>query len=126
MRKENAKLVRSKWDEDANSSSSCAGRRRNFFFFKSKTKTETKTNCCIQKRKKMKKGVVAAALCARSATKISPATKDPKIKIATRSLRNEHATKVHENCRLPERAQKAKGEIHTKFRGAKQDPQINK
>ncbi len=27
---------------------------------------------------------------------------------------------------LPKRAQKAEGEIHTKFKGEKKDPQINK
>jgi hypothetical protein len=89
---------------------------------KTKTKTETKTNCCDAEEKEDEEGSGSCCTCARSATKFSLATK---IKIATRSLRNEHARKVHENCTLPERAQKAKGEIHTRFRGEENDPQIN-
>jgi peptidyl-tRNA hydrolase len=94
---------------------------------KQKQKQKPRQIVATQKRKKMKKGVVAAAL-VHGAQQNFARNKGPKIKIkiATRSLRNKHARKVHENCTLPERAQKAKGEIHTKFRGEKKDPQINK
>jgi hypothetical protein len=102
------------------------------FYFKKKLKKKKNRNqrqiVATQKRKKMKKGVVAAALVQGAQQKFRSQNKGPKIKIkiATRSLRNKHARKVHENCTLPERAQKAKGEIHAKFRGEKKDPQINK
>jgi hypothetical protein len=105
-------------------------RQEEKLFFKNqnqnqKQKQKPRQIVATQKRKKMKKGVVAAAL-VQGAQQNFARNKGPKIKIATRSLRNKHARKVHENCTLPERAQKAKGEIHTKFRGEKKDPQINK
>jgi hypothetical protein len=103
LRKENAKLVRSEWDEDGNSSSSssCAARRRNFYIKKIKNKNRNQRQIvATQKRKKMKKGVVAAALVqgAQQKFRSQQRTKKLKIKIATRSLRNKHTRKVHENC----------------------------
>jgi hypothetical protein len=78
---------------------SCAG-RRNFLFFKNqKQKQKPRQIVATQKRKKMKKGVAAAALC-KERNKNFARNKAPKIykEIATRSLRNKHARKVHENC----------------------------
>jgi hypothetical protein len=85
------------------------------FLKKSKTKTETKTNCCDAEEKEDEQGSGSCCCSVQQNFRSQQRTKNKIKKIATRSLRNKHARKAHENCTLPERAQKAKGEIHTKY-----------
>jgi hypothetical protein len=101
---------------------SCAGRRRNFFIKKNqKQKQKPRQIVATQKRKKMKKGVVAAVVQQKFRSQQSTKNKNCD-KITEKQTREKSARKLYT---VPERAQKAKGEIHTKFKGEKKDPQIN-